>query len=99
MTDPSGLNLAGVWTTPSFTRGGWFVGGGTEYAVTWLAPGFFVRSEYRYADYGTQSLTDVVNGPPVAIFPGLISQLNNINFKPVVQTITTQLVYKFNWGG
>jgi hypothetical protein len=22
---------------------------------------------------------------------------NSINFKPTVQTVTTQLVYKFNW--
>lgn len=75
-------------STPDFTQNGWFVGGGTEYALAFLGSGFFWRNEYRYAQYGTQTLSDTV--------PGTTLILNNINFKPTVQTITTQLVYKFN---
>lgn len=75
--------------TPSFTHGGWFLGGGTEAALTLFGGGWFWRNEYRYAYYGTQVLTDSVPGTGVAF--------NSINFKPTVQTVTTQLVYKFNW--
>ena len=82
---PSGL------VTPAFTRDGWFIGGGTEYMLTSIANGLFWRNEYRYAQYGTQVLTDTVPGTAIAF--------NSINFKPVVQTVTTQIVYKFNWPG
>jgi outer membrane immunogenic protein len=98
MIDPSGLKLGGTWNTPAFTQSGWFVGGGTEYAMNWFVPGLFVRTEYRYADYGTQTLTNTVAGAPVPSGVGPLSQLNNINFKPRVQTITTELIYRFNWG-
>jgi outer membrane immunogenic protein len=74
---------AGV-STPSFTHGGWFIGGGVE---AMLSPGWFWRSEYRYADYGTTTLTDR-NGPAVG---------SDITFHPVVQTVRSEVVYKFNW--
>jgi outer membrane immunogenic protein len=46
--------------TDSSTRVGWTVGGGVEAAVwgNWSA-----RAEYRYADYGTVTSTDVRTGP------------------------------------
>jgi outer membrane immunogenic protein len=69
-------------STPSFTANGWFLGGGLETSVM---PGWFVRAEYRYAYYRN---TSVVESPNVV----------NINFKPTVQTVTGQLVYKFNGG-
>jgi outer membrane immunogenic protein len=95
MTDPSATGAffgTGTGTTPAFTRDGWFVGGGAEYALTAFANGLFVKTEYRYADYGSQNLSDIVAG--ATPFPG--TQLNTINFKPVVQTVTSQLVYKFS---
>jgi outer membrane immunogenic protein len=69
-------------STPAFTASGWFVGGGVE---TSLAPNWFWRTEYRYAYYGNK----VIAESPVTF---------NINFKPTVQTVTSQIVYKFNGG-
>ena len=40
---------------PSHMYDGWFVGGGTEYALTWL-PGLFWRNEYRFASYRSADL-------------------------------------------
>jgi outer membrane immunogenic protein len=68
-------------TTPSFTTNGWFLGGGVETSV---APGWFWRNEYRYASYNNSALTEA---PPTGFA---------INFKPTVQTVTSQIVYKFN---
>jgi outer membrane immunogenic protein len=85
-------------TTPSFRRDGWFVGGGVEnnldiFGIT--APGWFMKTEYRSAFY------DRINLPtsfaPGSGFAGLTGTA--ITFKPWVQTISTSLVYRFNWGG
>jgi outer membrane immunogenic protein len=73
------------FSTPAFSRGGGFVGGGVEAA---LMSGWFWRNEYRVAYYGNHVLTDTIGTGGFA---------NNINFKPTVQTVTSQLVYKFNW--
>jgi outer membrane immunogenic protein len=88
----SGANMvtsgAGIFngnSTPAFTASGWFLGGGVETAVS---PGWFWRNEYRYAYYGSKTLTDT----------GTVGVLNNITFRPTVQTVTSQLVYKFNGG-
>lgn len=75
-------------STPSFTTDGWFVGGGLESRfdlLGMLPKGFFLRSEYRYASYGNKTLPDT----------GSITEAS-INFKPVVQTITTSLIFKLN---
>ena len=34
------------------TYAGWFIGSGYEYGIGWL-PGLFWKTEYRFADYGT----------------------------------------------
>jgi outer membrane immunogenic protein len=74
------------FSTPATTFNGWFLGGGVETA---LSPGWFWRTEYRYAYYGNKTLpeTDAAG-----------TNFGNINFKPTVQTVTTQIVYKFNGG-
>jgi len=82
-TNPPAAGTASGNATPSFTTNGWFLGSGAEIAV---APGWFWRTEYRYASYANKLLSDA--GPIIAA---------DINFKPVVQTFTTQAVYKFNW--
>ncbi len=74
------------FVTPSFSRTGWFIGSGVEYM---FAPGWFGRAEYRYADYGTVILPDVN--------PRTGGVEANISFHPIVQTVRTELVYKFNW--
>jgi outer membrane immunogenic protein len=81
--------------TGNFDRNGWFVGGGVEnnldiFGIT--APGWFMKTEYRSAFYDAKSvheLFDVTNLPV-----GRDVRFNNWN-----QTISTSLVYRFNWGG
>jgi hypothetical protein len=50
-----------------------------------LPKGFFMRSEYRYASYENKTLSDT----------GSITEAS-VNFKPVVQTITTSVIFKLN---
>lgn len=69
---------------------GWFVGGGTEYALTWL-PGLFWRNEYRFTGYRSADLPVTTTG-----FGGTGLVLHSA---VDVQTIGTALVYKFNWTG
>jgi outer membrane immunogenic protein len=81
-------------TTPSFHRDGWFIGGGVEnnldiFGIT--APGWFMKTEYRSAFYNRITLPEtLVGGGPLG---------QAITFKPFVQTISTSLVYRFNWSG
>jgi outer membrane immunogenic protein len=79
-----------VATTPSFHRDGWFIGGGVEnnlniFGIT--APGWFMKTEYRSAFF------DRITLPETLVVPG-----SAVTFKPWVQTISTSLVYRFNWG-
>src|SRR4030088_183463 len=85
-------------TTPSFHRDGWFIGGGFEnnldiFGIT--APGWFMKTEYRSAFYNRVSLPETF--APASGFAGLTG--TPLTFKPFVQTISTSLVYRFNWGG
>jgi outer membrane immunogenic protein len=86
---PSGLH------TDSFNTQGWFVGGGVENSLNFFgisAPGWFMKTEYRVAWLDRKNLqerVDFTNAPT-----GF-----DITFKPIVQTISTSLVYRFNWGG
>jgi outer membrane immunogenic protein len=86
-------------TTSSFHRDGWFVGGGVEnnfdfFGIT--APGWFLKTEYRSAFYDRISLPQTL-GPAAAPAVGLAGTA--VTFKPWNQTISTSLVYRFNWGG
>lgn len=88
---------ATTFSTPAFTTNGWFIGAGTETAMRSIlglqfGPGWFWRTEYRYASYANRLLPDT-SPTPAGLFP------DSINFKPTVQTITSQLVYKLNTGG
>ena len=77
-------------TVPSQTYNGWFLGSGVEAALPWFGNGWFGRTEYRYAAYGSKTLPDVFNttGLPVSL----------VAIKPYVQTVRSEIVYKFNWG-
>jgi outer membrane immunogenic protein len=91
LNNATGLAVA---TTPSFHRNGWFVGGGVENSLNIFgiaAPGWFMKTEYRAAEYqrvnlGESSLGGVLTGTGISV-------------KPIVQTVSTSLVYRFNWGG
>jgi outer membrane immunogenic protein len=85
---------AGSLTTPSFHRDGVFVGGGFENNLNIFgisSPGLFMKTEYRAAYYNRITLPEtIVGGGP---------SIDSITFKPFVQTISTSLVYRFNWSG
>jgi outer membrane immunogenic protein len=85
---------AGIHTN-SFTSSGVFVGGGVEnnlniFGIT--APGWFMKTEYRASYFGNKNVDELVN-----VTNALAG--NTIAFKPFTQTISTSLVYRFNWGG
>jgi outer membrane immunogenic protein len=79
---PLGASLA------KHTYSGWFVGGGYEYGLGWL-PGLFWKTEYRFADYGS---ADVPVVTPAGVQVGLIDT------HKYVQTVRTELVWRFNFG-
>jgi len=84
-TAPTGLSM------PATTYHGWFIGGGEEYALGFL-PSVFWRTEYRYAQY------QAVDVPIVVTATGAPTGFGENNTK-YTQTITTGLVWRFNWGG
>ena len=100
--DWSGASIVSSFTgapfgahTNSFSTQGWFLGGGVEnnldiFGIT--APGWFVKTEYRGAYYSSKN-SNWLNDGTNTVF-GVTS-----TFKPFVQTISTSLVYRFNWGG
>ena len=72
------------------TYNGWFLGSGFDYAVSILPSGFFLRSEYRYSTYQAADLS---------IFrPTGVSFGEAINAKKYVQSVRSELIYRFNWG-
>ena len=77
---------------PSRDVSGWFLGSGLEYAFTFLPiNGLFWKNEYRYASYDNYNQNYLHNGTPGTRFV--------VHNRLDVQTITTSLVYRFNWGG
>jgi outer membrane immunogenic protein len=83
-----------VATTNSFTRNGWFIGGGVENSLNIFgitSPGWFMKTEYRGAYFTRATLPEFT---PAGVLDG-----DAITFKPWVQTISTSLVYRFNWTG
>jgi outer membrane immunogenic protein len=86
---PTGLALS------AHTYNGWFIGGGTEYALnmSWIPiRGLFWRTEYRFAEYQTADVPIVVTatGAPFGVAE---------HTSPYVQTVTSGLVWRFNFGG
>jgi outer membrane immunogenic protein len=75
------------------TYKGWFIGSGVEYGIDFL-PGLFWKTEYRYAQYDAES--------PAITRTSLTAGTAIIGFedsKKYVQTIRSELVYRFNFGG
>ena len=54
---------------------------------TMVSPGWSWKNEYRLAFYGSETLPDVLNVGAVTI--------DNVKNEPIVQTISTELVYRF----
>ena len=51
-----------------------------------------MKTEYRLADYGSANVTNtyIAGGAPIGITSAL-------SYKPIEQTVRTEVVYKFNW--
>jgi outer membrane immunogenic protein len=81
---------------PQHTYQGWFIGSGFEYNFTWLPiQGLFLRTEYRYSTFKRDDLTEFViaTGAPA----GNAGFGSVLHAQKQVQTVTTSLVWRFNW--
>ena len=87
--DAANGGLAGGLVLPGTRRDGWFLGGGTEYAISQI-PGLFWKSEYRFADYGSDRLVVFLNGAPTVA---------TIDSQKFTHTVRSELVWRFNFGG
>jgi len=70
---------------------GWFLGSGYEYALASFMPGLTWKTEYRFADYGSESRPLLYNGANSGY------SINNSH--KYVQTVRSDLVWRFNFGG
>jgi outer membrane immunogenic protein len=82
---------AGAATLPGSTKGGWFIGTGDEYALSFL-PGLFWKTEYRYSEF------DRANVSVIAIPSGLPTG-TSVTERFREHSVRSELVYRFNWGG
>jgi outer membrane immunogenic protein len=74
--------------SPSETYSGYFLGSGFEYGID-AVPGLFFKTEYRYSAYSAKDVS-VLTGAGAATGVAF-------NSKPNVQSVATELVYRFNW--
>ena len=79
------VGAATPFSTPGFTTGGWFIGGGAEYRLT---PDWSVRGEYRHAEYDGKDIVDTCTGCG--------GPQSTIRFHPSTDTFVASVVYKFN---
>jgi outer membrane immunogenic protein len=73
---------------PANTYTGYYLGTGYEYGLSFL-PGLFWKTEYRYSSFGAADLSHI------NITTGL-SDGSASNSKKVIQTIRSELVWRFN---
>ena len=75
---------------------GWFLGSGFETSLTdWLPglpKGLFLRTDYRFSEYGRKTVNEISQATGVP-------DGNSESTRPYVQTVTTELVWKFNFFG
>jgi outer membrane immunogenic protein len=81
----------GIASLPGSTKGGWFIGLGDEYALSFL-PGLFWKTEYRYAEF------DRANVGITSIPGGFITGVSETE-RFHEHSVRSELVYRFNWGG
>jgi outer membrane immunogenic protein len=93
---------------PAATYNGWFIGGGSEYALSGIVPlpGLFWRTEYRYASYRSATLPLLTSsGAPLTgttgicdtEFGGFCAGFDD-HMQKDVQTVTSGIVWRFNFG-
>jgi outer membrane immunogenic protein len=84
-----GCSSCSIDTIGSRTYKGWYLGAGDEYALSFM-PGLFWKTEYRLSEF--KKVTNLV-------FEGSELCECSIDSKKWVQTIRSELVYRFNLGG
>jgi len=78
-----------IFTVPETTYNGGFIGGGYEYRLPWWQ-GLTWKTEYRYNFYSAKDID----------YQPLILTGTATHMEKNVQTVTTSLVWRFNfWGG
>ena len=88
---PTGVSLAAQ------NYNGWFIGSGFEYAFDWLPiSGLFLKTEFRYSQYGGNNGVSVPISGAVAGFPVTGVALNS---QKATEFVSTELVWRFNWFG
>jgi outer membrane immunogenic protein len=94
-----GIPTATGLTIPGNTFSGWFIGGGTEYALSGILPvnGLFWRTEYRYAQYQDAELS--INCSSAALCGAVGPTGLTEHVRQHQQTITSGLVWRFNFSG
>ncbi len=81
-----------VGFNPAHTYGGWFVGGGTEYALnfSWMPiHGLFWRNEYRFSSFNKADLALLT---PAGAATGI-----GVHTQSYEQAVLSELVWRFNW--
>ena len=78
-----------VATLPGTTKGGWFIGTGDEYALSFL-PGLFWKTEYRYSEFDRANVTLTSPLGPTGV---------SVTEKFKEHSVRSELVYRFNWAG
>jgi outer membrane immunogenic protein len=83
---PLGISLG------SQNLNGWFLGGGTESDLKFIAPGLFLRTEYRFSEFQTSDNQFITAaGAPTGF------GVHYSNY--YTQAVYTELVYRFNFSG
>src|SRR5581483_10635105 len=85
-----GLGTSGFDTIQAQTYSGWFLSSGIEAMLPGL-PGWSVKTEYRFSDYGDRDVAIFETTPPRV--GGAV-----VNIHPRVQTVRAALAYKFGGG-
>jgi outer membrane immunogenic protein len=76
------------------TYNGWFIGSGFEYSLDILPiNGLFLKTEFRYSQYGGSSGTSV---PFIFTATGAPTGLN-LNSQKSIEMVSTELVWRFNF--
>jgi outer membrane immunogenic protein len=93
---PAGPNVL----LPGATKGGWFIGAGDEYALSFL-PGLFWKTEYRYSEFDRANVATSFSPNQPAIFAAIAGLPTGVSSTEKFRehSVRSELVYRFNWGG
>ena len=67
---------AGI-AVPAQNYNGWFLGGGTDTSLSWVLPGLFLRTEYRYSNFQSNNIAGLrSNLSTQTVFTELVWRFN-----------------------